>query len=615
MSSLYNSLKDKLDEYSFDGLENILFKENEDDLKKLLIDINGNVNLINQFPNYKIIKFRNFLKEFYLKKGIETKIFENIEIIEKLYRSILDEKKDFEGEKIRIIQNLFNFTREKLIEVDKLLKGKIDRELILNEIGLEVNNFDRGIESLCKIINYNLQSIAYSYPELVSKKNEIVLPFEVLQKNNCEIEFLKKSLLNTGMWDIVQDLDYDFRFFNNSLNKSILNGGNEILLQVNNLHLYAKIAMQRINMIHADVLVQQYKNYRLFIAQLNNVQKDLFFLRNLFYRLYFIDIDEDKTEYKGLTIKEWFLSFLSLRELSEAKGFNTVSFNEIIDNFKMNNISSSKHLMIINNLTYKKEKRADLYDTPIIKISDGSFLIFPLSIKNSDLEKVLSSIFSKFNLHIIDKGKLFEKEVLNTLKEKEKELSFSVSELEFSVNHIEKPQHQYDCILEWDNYIFIIECKNRSIPTTEYISLNKFKRNLEEYLSQVERLESGLINYTDKHKIKIKNKKIIKLILHSLPFSLDYLINNTYFIDYSSFLRFFSSKEIGLERISSQNISEIKEVLHTLWVGERPTVHDFINYLNKPPQVQYLKGKVKKSQTLHDLGDFKIKVERHLWEN
>ncbi|HGW5686894.1 TPA: hypothetical protein ACNIN8_000866 [Acinetobacter baumannii] len=54
MSSLYNSLKDKLDEYSFDGLENILFKENEDDLKKLLIDINGNVNLINQFPNYKI---------------------------------------------------------------------------------------------------------------------------------------------------------------------------------------------------------------------------------------------------------------------------------------------------------------------------------------------------------------------------------------------------------------------------------------------------------------------------------------------------------------------------------------------------------------------------------
>ncbi|MDC4805159.1 hypothetical protein NQ812_18405, partial [Acinetobacter baumannii] len=275
--------------------------------------------------------------------------------------------------------------------------------------------------------------------------------------------------------------------------------------------------MQRINMIHADVLVQQYKNYRLFIAQLNNVQKDLFFLRNLFYRLYFIDIDEDKTEYKGLTIKEWFLSFLSLRELSEAKGFNTVSFNEIIDNFKMNNISSSKHLMIINNLTYKKEKRADLYDTPIIKISDGSFLIFPLSIKNSDLEKVLSSIFSKFNLHIIDKGKLFEKEVLNTLKEKEKELLFSVSELEFSVNHIEKPQHQYDCILEWDNYIFIIECKNRSIPTTEYISLNKFKRNLEEYLSQVERLESGLINYTDKHKIKIKNKKIIKLILHSLP--------------------------------------------------------------------------------------------------
>jgi|GEM_PF-5179995 len=621
MSSLYNSLKDKLDEYSFDGIEDILLKENEDDLKILLLEINKNVKLINQFPNKpnkKVVKFRNFLKEFYLKKEIKTKIFDNIEVIEKLYLNILDEKKYLETNGIQLIINLFNFAGEKFLNGGEGVKKEINEDFILNELGLEINNFDKGIENLCKIINYNLQSIIYLNPKLVNNKNEIVLPSEVLEQNKYEIELLQKSLINTGMWDIVQDIDYNFRFFNSSLNDNILNNENEIFLSPSWFHLYSMIAMQRMSGIYIDILLKQYEKDGEFIKQLSDTQKDLAFLRGLFYRLYFIDIDEDKEEYKGLTIKEWFLSFLSLRELSESNGFNSVSFNQLSNCFLNNKISADKHLIIIDNLTYKKQERADLYDTPIIKVDDGNFLIFPLTIKNTDLEKILSSIFSKFDLHLIDKGKLFEKEVVNKLKEKEREISFNVSEIKFSVNGDNGKkdlQYQYDSILEWDDYIFIIECKNRGISTTECLSLNKFQRNFDEYISQVERLESGLIEYSDKHKIDMKNKKVIKLILHSLPFSLDYSIHNTYFIDYSVFLRFFSSREICLKKIANQNKSEIKEVLHTLWVGVQPTVQDFINYLNNPPQVLYLRDKVRIYETLHDLGDFKIKVERYVWHN
>ncbi|EOG4086626.1 hypothetical protein ACLB0G_000788 [Acinetobacter baumannii] len=616
MSDLYKSLKDKFDKYSFDGLEEILLKESEDDLKVLLIEINKNINLINQFPsspNKKIIKFRNFLKEFYLKKGIETKIFDNIELIEKLYTSILNEKKYLEVNWVELIKNLFNFARLKVIEIEGHIKKEIDEDLILNELGLKINNFDRGIENLCKIINYNLQSVSYLHSNLVNDKNEIVLPAEVLQKNEYEIDLLQKSLINTGMWDVVQDIDYNFRFFNSSLNYNILNDENEIFLPPSWFHLYSMIAMQRMNVIHVDILLQQYKKEGKFIKQLSDTEKELAFLRSIFYNLYFIDIEEDNEEYKELTIKEWFLSFLSLRELSESNGFKPVCFDQLSNCFEKNKIPTSKHLSIIDNLTYKKEKRADLYDTPLIKIDDGTFFIFPLSIKNTDLEKVLSSIFSKFDLHIIDKGKLFEKEVLNRLKEIGKELSFNISELEFSVEDEEKPQHQYDCILEWDNYVFIIECKNRGIANTECLSLNIFQRNLGEYLSQVERLELGLIKYANKHKVDMKNKKVIKLILHSLPFSLDYSVNNTYFVDYSVFLSFFSSREICLEKIYNDN--EVKEVNSTLWLGNKPTVQDFINYLNNLPQVLYLRDRIRVFETLHNLGDFKIKVERYSWQN
>ncbi|MDC4812040.1 hypothetical protein NQ835_17760, partial [Acinetobacter baumannii] len=172
---------------------------------------------------------------------------------------------------------------------------------------------------------------------------------------------------------------------------------------------------------------------------------------------------------------------------------------------------------------------------------------------------------------------------------------------------------QYDCILEWDNYVFIIECKNRGIANTECLSLNIFQRNLGEYLSQVERLELGLIKYANKHKVDMKNKKVIKLILHSLPFSLDYSVNNTYFVDYSVFLSFFSSREICLEKIYNDN--EVKEVNSTLWLGNKPTVQDFINYLNNLPQVLYLRDRIRVFETLHNLGDFKIKVERYSWQN
>ncbi|WP_213702882.1 hypothetical protein, partial [Acinetobacter baumannii] len=95
---------------------------------------------------------------------------------------------------------LFNFARLKVIEIEGHIKKEIDEDLILNELGLKINNFDRGIENLCKIINYNLQSVSYLHSNLVNDKNEIVLPAEVLQKNEYEIDLLQKSLINTGMW-------------------------------------------------------------------------------------------------------------------------------------------------------------------------------------------------------------------------------------------------------------------------------------------------------------------------------------------------------------------------------------------------------------------------------
>jgi len=610
MESLYSLLKSNFEKYSLKGLDVKLNKLNDDELIYLLKEVSKNTNLINQFPNSKISNFRESLKLYYLERDIKTQFFSNIETIENLYKVILDNK--IKIDEITLFQNLFNFSKLKYNQVSDLTKMELKEGEVLNEKQLKLDSINSEIETLCKIVNYNLQSMFYLKPEFSNEKNEIVLPYEVLENKNCENYLLENILSNTGIWDILQDIDYNFKFFNDDFNKSIINEKNEISVKTSDLQLYSMIAMQRMQSIHTNTLVDQYRSFGSILKKMDSTKKEYIFLQSLFYRLYFINIDEDKKEYNGLTIKEWFLGFLSLREISEINEFSTVSIEEIKKIFTKNGILDKKHLIIIDNLTYKREKRADLYDTPIIKVNNDSYFIFPLTIKYSNIEKVLASIFSKLDLHIVDKGKLFEKDVIETLRKQEKNINFKVSEVSFKVKGEPKPQYQYDAVLEWDNYIFIIECKNRSIASTESISLNHFESKLDEYINQVNRLESGLINHSYKHKVNLNNKKIIKIVLNSLPFALDIFENDTYFIDYSSFLRFFSSKAISLEKVSGE--SNFKQPVVMLWGGDKPTVKDFLKYLNQPPQVLYFKEKVKFYETFHSLGEYKLKVDRYSWQ-
>lgn len=614
MEISYNVLKSNLDRYSLDGLEDYFRNLDDDELLVILHDINYNLNLINQFPNAnkKIINFRNFFKKLLLDRNIKNDLFNNIEIIEELYSSVLKDKSKLKLKDIDLIQSLLKFSKEKQEIIASELENLMVKDAVLNDLNLNYSNYDREIESLCKLINYNLQSISYTSPNLINNNNEIVLPSIVLNEEQSFMDDLQifEHLKNTGMWDIVQNLDYNFRFFS-SPSQSILDEEKEIYSFDMNYYRYALISIQRINLINSSIIYEQFSKLGKSFNKISNHDKEIMLLRDIFYRFYFIDILEDNTQYKGLTIREWILGFLSLRELSDKYGFRGVSIETIKKCFLKNGINFDRKAdSLINYLTYKKERRSDLYDNPLIRIDDGTLLIFPLTIKNSNIEKILSSIFSKFDLHILDKGKRFENEVFNDLKKLEEYLPIKVSDTKFSVKTDKKEQYQFDAIMEWGDYVFIIECKNRSIPTTDYISLNQFDEKLIEYIKQVDRLEYGLFKNPKKHGINLVNKKILKIVLNSLPFSLDYPINNIYFTDYSCFSRFFSSKEICLERMSEQNQVEVEKVVQTLWSGNEPTPEDFIKYLTAPPQVTYIKSKIKSYMSTHKIGDYLIKVER-----
>ncbi|WP_171254315.1 nuclease-related domain-containing protein, partial [Acinetobacter venetianus] len=234
-----------------------------------------------------------------------------------------------------------------------------------------------------------------------------------------------------------------------------------------------------------------------------------------FESLYYVDVEKDKTLYKNLTIKEWINSILALKEIADDQGFTLIRLDDLFKVLGKYNIPELKNKIVLENFTFKSSSK-DLYDTPILKFSNDLILIFPLTMYAPDIISIINSIFSENKLTIEDKGYDFEDYVFNFLEEQMKMIEdFKVSKPKFNN---QDGEFQYDAIIEWDKYIFIIECKNRSIPNTTAMSLKDFQEKSNEHIDQVSRLRRGLITYPEEHSIDIKDKIIIPILLNSLPF-------------------------------------------------------------------------------------------------
>jgi hypothetical protein len=83
---------------------------------------------------------------------------------------------------------------------------------------------------------------------------------------------------------------------------------------------------------------------------------------------------------------------------------------------------------------------------------------------------------------------------LNYFKSLESVFKFKCSAPSKKING---EQYQFDIIVEWDDYIFLFECKNRSIPNTMPTSISNFREKIDEYLYQVNRLKCGLVKHSE----------------------------------------------------------------------------------------------------------------------
>ena len=247
-------------------------------------------------------------------------------------------------------------------------------------------------------------------------------------------------------------------------------------------------------------------------------------------------------------------------------------------------LSAKATAAFIKEATFGKSNR-DFYDQPLIQLDDGSYILFGFALLAADLVKVMMSSLQNAKLSFQRRGPAYESEVIRLLKEE----GFSPRNLRV-YRGPDKEEFDYDVTFVWDEYVFFLECKSRSMPFGQPIALANFMMDIHGHAVQVARLRKALTEYPDIIDVdypEAKGKTPVFCVVNALPFSLG-LAEDVYYIDQSLLGRFFKAGgTFGREMGKLQpGAPAIRATVAPLWAGTKPTVVDFISYITAPPQLR-----------------------------
>lgn len=284
---------------------------------------------------------------------------------------------------------------------------------------------------------------------------------------------------------------------------------------------------------------------------------------------------------------EWIRGYAALALLAEERWTAgqgmSIPFkrNDLSEVLQRVGLTKAKAEKLLDAATFGKGRR-DLFDAPLIRLQDGRLLLFGPALIGQRVADVLTSLFSSMELNFDDKGKAFEKRVLKALTEAGR----SPTALKFKRG---TEEYDYDAIFTWGDYVFLLECKNRSLPGDNPMSIVRFAQERATTIGQVKRLLKGLADHPDELEKHLgagaAAKTIVPIILRNLPYAEKGPQDGVYFYDYSALTRFFKSRRMS-NFILLPDGARIAVPTFTLWAGDAPEPADLLAQLNDPVQLR-----------------------------
>jgi len=302
-------------------------------------------------------------------------------------------------------------------------------------------------------------------------------------------------------------------------------------------------------------------------------------------------------ESAGLTLLEWLRGYSVIQELGRnafdpeetVDVANTAALDEFIANILLpleddslvailrdTGLTESKAKEFIEAITLSRT-HDDLMDAPLIKCGNGRRYLLPRTASLINPAMVLLSQLAHIGANLSWKGRTFEDHILQLLRDAGLKASRYDGEVEI------------DCVLLWNDYVFVLEDKNIALPNSAEGALFHFMMAQAEAIEQArEKLEwlKNRPNVLQELFGAIPSiSNWVPVVVNGLPFCLDSDIDGCFVTDASTVSKFFTdprlTQNVAMEYGGSKLV--VRQVLKELYKGD-PLPSDFLNMLKNPPQ-------------------------------
>lgn len=313
-----------------------------------------------------------------------------------------------------------------------------------------------------------------------------------------------------------------------------------------------------------------------------------------------LPIDDDSVVIGGLPFKAWVRGYAHYAQLAhDADGnpiFSCLRFSEgdLLNGLVLAGLSQDQATTFVRLTTFSRGV-ADLFDAPLLKVSDGSYRFFATAYHTPVLGVIVLSRIAWLNRRrdeqgepandgvFEDKGKVFEKRVLKLFTD----AAIPAHGFKYKLDHTE-----YDCdaAVLIDDALFIFECKNRSLPMGHLPSLHYFMLALNEAHGQVKRIVQQFNDHPELVRAQFGAnttwKRIVPIVLHALPWSFG-CPDGVYIYDGSALSHLLRK---GFTSINAEFQMGDHRLLHChryqLRKGKTPTAKEFEREMSNPNQLR-----------------------------
>lgn len=322
-------------------------------------------------------------------------------------------------------------------------------------------------------------------------------------------------------------------------------------------------------------------------------------------------IVDDQERSCGLRLIEWIRGYATLQcladerysQLGESGLFFSVPRNTLVTLLDRVGLKDGAAEIFIDQVSLRVSSR-DLFDQPLIRMQDGSLLLFGPGILNSDPARVTLSAIGNQSEQLGRKGKAFEGEMLRFFERQE----FAAKAFKF---RRDGEEFEYDVVVPWDDYVFVLECKNRTLSGHNPVAAYYFALEVASAIKQVRRLADALAAHADvvleRTGIDVANKAIIPCVVNSLPYAMKGDKDGVFVTDASSLKRFFKDRNFHIVRphyLKNKHAAILHRTpMKSLWTGDKPTPSDLVSYLDDPLQLQLMRAHVKTATHGFGLGE------------